>query len=88
MEINDVDKIISEVVGKTNSELILSLIVIVVGLVVFTLPLYVMTLRGRKEQSDQKLAEQAKWIEREQIIIQVVKANTEVMSEIKSYSTQ
>lgn len=88
-------EILEKVADKTQSELILFFILVVVALVVVLIPLYRMVSKDRKERRDADAARvkgeneatnirQDKYIEREKQIIQVITANTEVMAGLKA----
>lgn len=77
-------QIVSEVVQKTNSELILFFVLMIIVLVIFVIPLYRMMLKDRSEKTKQEDIRQDKYIEREKQIIQVITANTEVMAGLKA----
>jgi adenylate kinase family enzyme len=91
----EIYRLLQEIAEKTNSDLILFFIVVAVVLVVFFIPLYAMIMKDRKErnsvaaqrQRDENEAagvRQDKYMEREKRIIEVVTANTAVMSSLKT----
>jgi heme/copper-type cytochrome/quinol oxidase subunit 2 len=81
---NEAQQIVSEVVNKTTSELILFFVLVLVMLIVFFLPLYSMMRKERKERHEQDNIRQDKYIEREKQVIGVITANTQVISGLKT----
>lgn len=85
---NQEAEILKEVAGKTNSELILFFILLIVAMLIILLPLYRMIMKDRKERIKQEAESsdkrQDKYIEREREIIKVITANTEVMAGLKT----
>ena len=78
------EQIVQDVVGKTHSEIILFFVIVLVILVVVLLPLYYMILRDRKARLVHENIRQDKFIEREKQVIEVIKANTEAITGLKS----
>jgi len=76
--------VLNGIVNKTQSDLIFFFIILTIVLVVVLLPLYNMMMKDRKEKQNAENVRQDKYIEREKQIIQVITANTEVMSGLKT----
>ena len=76
--------IINSIVGNTQSDLILFFIIMVVAMVIVLLPLYTLISKDRKQKNQLDNTRQDKFIEREKQIIQVITANTEVMTGLKT----
>lgn len=77
-------KLLDKVVGNTQSELILFFVIIVIAMVIVLLPLYTLISKDRKQKDQIENIRQDKYIERERQIIQVITANTEIMSGLKA----
>ena len=71
------DQILQEILKKTHSELIVFFVILLIILVAVIIPLYAMSLRGRKERLAHENA-------RENQIISVITKNTEVISSLKA----
>jgi flagellar biosynthesis/type III secretory pathway M-ring protein FliF/YscJ len=78
---------VSAVISKTDSEIILLMVLFLVGLVLVVLPLYRLIIRDRREQRETAVKREKEKndaeIEREKRVIDVIKENTEVMGSVK-----
>lgn len=80
----DIEKeIISQIVDKTDSVLILFFILIIILLVVAFIPLYKLFIKSRANIADSESAKLDKTIKREALIIDVITKNTEIISGLK-----
>ena len=77
-------QLVSQVIEKTQSELILFMIIIVVALILVALPLYVMVSKDKKLKTEQENVRQDKYIQREAQIIEVIKENSAVIAGLKT----
>jgi len=88
-------KILEDIVEKAESDIILFFIIIAVVLIAFLLPLYVLIFKDRKANreielkrdkasTEERNSRQDKYMEREKYIIEVVTANTTVISELRT----
>ena len=88
-------QILQDAIQKAESDLIIFFVVLAVVLVVFIIPLYAMIMKDRKERrmtEDSRIKTQAeadntrqdKYLERERVIIQVVKENSDVIASLKA----
>jgi len=73
-----------DIVNQTDSSLITFFIIVIIAMVLFILPFYVIILKDRKEQRTQDNLRQDRYIEREREIIRVVTANTEAITGLKA----
>ena len=71
------EQIIQEVARKTNSELILFFVLLLVALIVFFIPMYRMISKATSERQD-------KYIEREKGLLDIVSKNTEAISLLRA----
>ena len=78
------EEIIIDLINRTNSELILFCVLIVVAFVVAFIPLYAMILRDRRDRAADSNLRHDKYLEREREIIKVVSANSEVIAGLKT----
>jgi cytochrome c oxidase assembly protein Cox11 len=78
---------VSAVIGKTDSEIILLMVLFLIGLVLVVVPLYRLIIRDRREQRETAVKREKEKndaeIEREKRVIDVIKENTEVMGSVK-----
>ena len=82
MDKNSTD-LINEVVRRTESELILFFVLLLVALLLICIPLYAMILKDRKRKGVVETTRQENYIKREALMVEVVKQNTSVISELK-----
>ena len=73
-----------DLIGKTNSELILFFVLIIIAFVIGFIPLYNLIRKDRKARADQEDNRQDRYIEREREIIKVISANSEVIAGLKT----
>ena len=78
------EQIVQDVVGSTHSEIIRFFVIVLVILVAVLLPLYYMMLKDRKARLVHENIRQDKYIARESQIIEVVKANTAAITDLKA----
>ena len=71
------EKVLSEVVNNTSSEVILLFVIIAVVLLVLAIPIYRMASENSRKGKDQEIREQ-------QLLIDVIKGNSEVMGQLKT----
>ena len=77
-------RIMHDIVSQTDSSLIIFFILVIISMVIFILPFYVIILKDRKEQRVQDNIRHERYIKREREIIHVVTANTEAIAGLKS----
>lgn len=76
-------EILSQVIEKTDSVLILFFIVTIIFLVVALIPIYKLVIKNRANIADTENNKIDKSIKREALIIDVITKNTEVISGLK-----
>ena len=76
--------IIEQIVKETQSELILFFIILAVFLIIIMIPLFTLVLKDRKHKNQLENERLQQYIDRESRIIQVITANTEVMTGLKT----
>jgi flagellar basal body-associated protein FliL len=76
-------EILGKAVEKTQSDLIVFFVILVIALVVVLIPVYSLTLKERKEKNRQEIEREKQYIEREKQLIQVITASTDVMASLK-----
>ena len=78
------EQLIHDIINKTNSEIIIFFVIVLIALIAVFIPLYTMVHKDRKNRLAQEGMRQDKYIEREREIIRVITANTEVISGLKA----
>ena len=73
----DVQQLVTEIVTKTSSELILFFILFLIGLILVFIPIYRINTKTKENRMKHEMEQ---WHE----LVQVVSANTEVMTSLKS----
>ena len=74
------EQIVMEIGSKIHNELILFFVIVLIIII----PLYHMTLKGRKENLAHENARHDKYLEREKQLINVITANTDAISGLKA----
>lgn len=76
----DYDKVIDDVVNKTQNDVILFTIIIMIALVIFFIPFYVVLTKNKKQSRKDDLEE-------EKIVLDVISNNTEAFTILRSTLT-
>ena len=76
--------VVSQVANKTDNDVILFTIIILIALVVVMLPLYRIILSGRKFEKESENSRRENELDEKKLIISVVTSNTDVMSQLKA----
>jgi preprotein translocase subunit YajC len=74
---NNSNEVLQTAINKTDSEVTLVFIIVVVAMVLLIAPMYVLIIKSQNTR-------QEKYIERENNIIHVITSNTEVMAGLKA----
>lgn len=77
-------QLLEKAVEKTQSELIIFFVILVVAMIVVFLPLYSLVIKDKRQKNTLESNRDNKFIEREKLIIQVITSNTEVMAGLKA----